>query len=110
MPDNTLKQPVPTPTAEELAARILDIGEGALVDLTKGKTLREALNIAEKSHLDALKKSADLIASALAQAKAEARREAADGFCEWCPGKCAYERKWDKCPDRAAILGHGEER
>jgi len=73
MPDNTLKQPVPTPTAEELAARILDIGEGALVDLTKGKTLREALNIAEKSHLDALKKSADLIASALAQAKAKER-------------------------------------
>ncbi len=35
----------------------------------------------------------------------EARREAANDFCAECPGKCAYECRWDECPDRAAILG-----
>jgi len=107
MPDNTLKQPVPTPTAEELASKILDIGDSAIIDFTKKRTLRDALKVAEETQLIALKKASSLINSALTQAREEARREAADDMCNACPAQ--YDPENCKgCHKRAAILGHGE--
>ncbi len=97
----------PSKTAEELAEKILRLVDADKVDLSKGKSLRELLIDAEKKGADILKTTSALIHSALTQAKAEARREAADDFCALRPGKgqvCIMDDR-DKCHDRAAILG-----
>ena len=87
------KQPAPTPTVEESALKIANRVDGVLCD-------EIAWAIAER-------KIVNLVHSALAQARAEARREAADDFCALRPGKgqvCIMDDR-DKCHDRAAILG-----
>lgn len=62
-------------------------------------------------------KALSIIDSALTQAAADARREAAEEFCRQCSERdevddgtlvCEFDWKGDACKKRAAILGHGE--
>ena len=80
-----LKQPAPTPTAEELARQVEAIVLGDFGDPEAGDTIA---------------KISTIIQSALTQAKAETRREAADDLCASCQGR-------DICHEGKSLDGKG---